>query len=108
MYKIMENNQIIDVIKDIKFVKYLPRSKRMISVDERQANGCLSSDENEVYHIYGRPYLFSEPKRTIKYVAIDEEEYLTLTTQMQKNQELVNRIYYLEQKLLALEKLLQG
>jgi hypothetical protein len=35
MYKILENNQIIDVMKTIKFVKYLPRSKRIITVDEK-------------------------------------------------------------------------
>lgn len=108
MYKIIENNQIIDVVKDIKFIKYLPRSKRMISVDERQANGCLSSDENEVYHIFGRPNVFTEPKRTVRYVAINEEEYNTLTTQMKENQELINKVQYLEQKLLELEKLLRG
>ena len=108
MYKIIENNQIIDVVKDIKFIKYLPRSKRMISVDERQADGCLSSDENEVYHIFGRPNVFTEPKRTVRYVAIDEEEYNTLTIQMKENQELINKVQYLEQKLLELEKLLRG
>ena len=108
MYKIIENNQIIDVVKDIKFIKYLPRSKRMISVDERQANGCLSSDENEVYHIFGRPNPFEESKRTVRYVAIDKEEYSALTTQMKENQELINKVQYLEQKLLELEKLLRG
>lgn len=108
MYKIIENNQIIDVVKDIKFVKYLPRSGRMISVDERQANGCLSSDENEVYHIFGKPNSFGDPKRTVRYVAIDEQEYNVLTTQLKENQELVNKVHYLEQKLLELEKLLRG
>lgn len=108
MYKIIENNQIIDVVKDIKFVKYLPRSGRMISVDERQANGCLSSNENEVYHIFGKPNTFDQPKRTVKYITIDEQEYNELTTQLKENQELVNRVHYLEQKLLELEKLLRG
>jgi hypothetical protein len=96
MYKIIENNQIIDVIKDIKFVKYLPQSGRMISVDERQANGCLSSNENEVYHIFGRPNPFNEYKRTVKYIAINEQEYNELTTQLKENQELINKVYYLE------------
>lgn len=108
MYKIIEHNQIIDVVKELKFIKYLPRSKRMISVDERQANGCLSSDESEVYHISGKPNPFGEPKHTVSYIAIDEEEYNALTTQMKENQELVNKVQYLEQKLLELEKLLKS
>jgi hypothetical protein len=35
MYKIIENNQIIDVMDMVKYVKYLPRSKRIITVDEK-------------------------------------------------------------------------
>lgn len=96
MYKIMENNQIIDVMKEIKFVKYLPSSKRSISVDERQANGCLSSNCDEVYHIYGTPNTFADKKRTVKIEEIDAEEYNTLTTQLKENQRLEKRVAELE------------
>jgi hypothetical protein len=33
MFKIIENNQIIDVVENLKFVKCLPKSKRIICVD---------------------------------------------------------------------------
>ena len=108
MYKIIENNQIIDVIESMKFVKYLPRSKKIIAVDEKQANGCVSSNGDEIYHLLGTPYTFDTQKRTVKYVSIDEEEYKTLTTQLKENQELINKVHYLEQKLLELERLLKG
>ena len=62
MFKIIENGQIIDVVESLKFVKCLPRSKKMILVDERQANGIMASNGNEVYHIYGTPYTFEEGK----------------------------------------------
>ena len=106
MYKIIKNNQIIDVMPEIKFIKYLPRSKRTIAVDERQANGCLSSSGDEIYHIYGTPYTFEDAKQTITFVQIDEEEYNQLTAQLKENQELTNRVQYLEQRLLELERLL--
>ena len=96
MYKIMENNQIIEVMKEIKFVKYLPSSKRSISVDERQANGCLSSNYDEVYHIYGTPNTFADKKRTVKIEEIDAEEYNALTTQLKENQRLEKRVAELE------------
>lgn len=106
MYKIIENNQIIDVMQSIKFVKYLPRSKKIIAVDEKQANGCVSSDEDEIYHLLGTPDNFAEAHKTVRYERISAEEYERLTQQLKDNQELENRIKYLEEKLLELTKLL--
>lgn len=107
MYKIIENNQIIDVMESMKFVKYLPRSKKIIAVDEKQANGCVSSNGDEIYHLLGTPYTFAEARKTVRYERIDAEEYERLTQQMKENQELENRVKYLEEKLLELTKLLE-
>ena len=106
MYKILENNQIIDVMESMKFVKYLPRSKKIIAVDEKQANGCVSSSGNEIYHLLGTPYNFAETRKTVRYEPISAEEYERLTHQLKNNQELENRVKYLEEKLLELTKLL--
>lgn len=106
MYKILENNQIIDVVESMKFVKYLPRSKRAIAVDEKQANGCVSSNGNEIYHLLGTPYTFAEARKTVRYERIDAEEYERLMQQLKENQELEQRVKYLEDKLLELTKLL--
>ena len=106
MYKIIENNQIIDVMDSIKFVKYLPRSKKIITVDEKQANGCVSSNGDEIYHLLGTPYNFAETCKTVRYERISAEEYERLTHQLKNNQELENRVKYLEEKLLELTKLL--
>ena len=35
MYKIIENNQIIDVMETLRFVKYLPKTQRSIEIGER-------------------------------------------------------------------------
>ena len=107
MYKILENNQIIDVVESMKFVKYLPRSKKTITVDEKQANGCISSNGDEIYHLLGTPYNFAEARKTVRYERIDAEEYERLTQQVKENQELENRVKYLEEKLLELTKLLE-
>lgn len=107
MYKILENNQIIDVVESMKFVKYLPRSKKTIAVDEKQANGCISSNGDEIYHLLGTPYNFAETRKTVRYERIDAEEYERLTQQVKENQELENRVKYLEEKLLELTKLLE-
>ena len=96
MYKIIENNQIIDVVEDIKFVKFLPKSKRAITVGEKEANGVLSSNNSTIYHIYGTPNTFDEEKKEITYQEIDLEEFERLTQQMKVNQSLEKRLADLE------------
>lgn len=108
MFKILENNQIIDVVESMKFVKYLPRSKKIIAVDEKQANGCVSSNGDEIYHLLGTPYNFAEARKTVRYERISAEEYERLTQQVKANQELENRVKWLEQQLLELTQLLKG
>lgn len=106
MYKILENNQIIDVMESMKFIKYLPRSKKIIAVDEKQANGCISSNGDEIYHLLGTPYNFAEARKTVRYERIEAEEYERLTQQVKNNQTLENRVKFLEEKLLQLTRLL--
>lgn len=100
MYKIIENNQIIDVMETISFVKYLPNSKRSVLIDERQANGILSSDKSTIYHISGSKNVFPEGTKTVYYIKINKEEYDRLTTQLKENQQLSERVKELE-KLVA-------
>lgn len=106
MYKILENNQIIDVMESMKFIKYLPRSKKIIAVDEKQANGCISSNGDEIYHLLGTPYNFAGARKTVRYERIDAEEYERLTKQVKNNQMLESRVKLLEEKLLELTHLL--
>lgn len=96
MYKVIENNQIIDVLEEAQFIKYLPKSKKQILVDERQANGVVSSNGNEVYHLLNTPYTFAESKRTVSLVQIGEEEYNNLTCQLKENERLEKRVEELE------------
>ena len=108
MYKIIENNQIIDVVEELQFVKCLVKSKRLISVDERQANGVMSSDGSKVYHISGTPDTLTEAKHNILYVKIDKEEYDRLTTQVQNTNELTAQVANLEKMILELKSQLKG
>ena len=96
MFKIIENNQIIDVVEKLKYVKCLPRTKKIICVDERQANGIMASNDNDVYHIYGTPYTFENAIRTVHFEEIGAEEYERLTQQVKKNEKLEARVRELE------------
>lgn len=65
---------------NIHYVKYLPKTKKSIMVDRNQANGVISSDGSEIYHIFDTKYNFPDKKKSVKVIPIDEEEYLKLTT----------------------------
>lgn len=108
MYKIIENNQIIDVIDNIQFVKCLPQSQKIIAVDKRQANGIVSSDGDTIYHILGTPNVSNGFKHSVTYIEIEEEEYLKLTTQMKENYTLEKKVEELEQMILSLKQIIEG
>lgn len=96
MFKIIENGQIIDVVENLKFVKCLPRTKKIVCVDERQANGIMASNGNDVYHIYGTRHTFDKEVRTVFYEKIEAEEFERLTNQVRQNEKLEARVRELE------------
>ena len=96
MYKILHNNQIIDVMEDVRYVKCLPKSQKLIAVDKAQANAVVSSDGDTIYHILGTKNTFNTEKLSVQIIEITEEEYKELTTQIKKQEDLNNRINELE------------
>lgn len=108
MYKIIYNNQILDVLDQIQYVKYLPKTKYTILVDERQANGVISSNGSEIYHILGTKNTFADKKKSVQIEEIDKEEYDRLTTQVAKNNELIDKVKNLEDIVMSLQKLIEG
>lgn len=107
MYKIIENGQIIDVLETLQFVKCLPKTQKTIIVDERQANGIMSSNGNEIYHLVNMPNTFCDHKKSVTFIKIDEEEYNRLTTQLKDNARLEKRVEELERIIRELYQKLQ-
>ena len=107
-YKILHNNQIIDVLENIRYVKCLPRTQKIIEVEKSQANGIVSSNGDTIYHIYGTKNTFKEKKLDVFYEEINEDEYLNLTTQIQKNEDLETRIINLENIIKSLQSIIEG
>jgi hypothetical protein len=103
----MNGHQVIDVVENIKFIKCLPRTKKIILVDFKQANGVISSNNDEIYHLYGTPNTFEDEKKTVSIQEITFEEYKTLTSQIQSNELLENRVKELEDIIREMYKTLQ-
>ena len=58
MFKVIEKGQIIDVLENLKFVKCLPRTKKIICVDERQANGIMASNGNDIQNLSDSYFIY--------------------------------------------------
>lgn len=74
MYKIIYQNIIIDVMKMIKYCKYLQRANRTLLCDKTSANCIVSSDGSQVYHLVGTPSM-PEGYKSVEIVQIDKAEY---------------------------------
>lgn len=49
MYKLMNGDLVIDILRKVRYVRYLPRSKRWVGTDGLSANGVMSSDGSRIY-----------------------------------------------------------
>lgn len=74
MYKIIYQNMIIDVMKKLKYCKYVRIANRTLLCDKTSANCIVSSNGEQVYHIKGTLAVPTNYK-TVEIVEIDKEEY---------------------------------
>lgn len=105
-YKILHNNQIVDVLENIRYVKCLPRTQKVIEVEKSQANGIVSSNGDTIYHLFNTKNTFKEEKLSVVVEEITEEEFLKLTTQLINRNDLQLRIQNLENLVQNLQELL--
>ena len=75
MYKVIHNNIVIDVLKSIKYLRYLPKSKRVVSTDRTSAHCILASDGKQRYHVQCMPYPDGSDYKTVTLVKIEQKEY---------------------------------
>ena len=103
MYKVMCNNMVIDLLKEIQYVRYMKNSKRWIGTDSQSANGVIGSDRNTVYHIQGRKCVCPEELKKVEIYEIGLEEYTALETQFaiqrKENEDLRNELRALKSQL---------
>lgn len=92
MIKIINNNLVIDLCSQERYLKYLPYQKRFVEVKKYLANAVLGSDNNTVYHLFGTPYNFPEEIKTVEIYEITQEEYdkLQATSILQNSKETID------------------
>ena len=86
-YKIMSNNMVVDLLTEVRWVRYLPNSKRLVGTDSQSANGIMGSDNETVYHLVGRPNTFAAEVKSVEIVRIDAKEFDSLQIQFSIQQQ---------------------
>ena len=87
MYKIVYDNIVIDLLENIKYAKYLIKSKRTVITDKTSANCIIGSNNKDRYHIKGVPYPEGCNFKTVSIIPIDNIEYEKLKNELSKKKE---------------------
>ena len=112
MYKAMKNDIVVDILKDLYYVRYLPKAKRWVGTDAQSAHGIMSSDKSVIYHMAGRAHTCPDHIETIDLVEIDQREYdelaETFAVHRKETEDLRNEIGVLKNQLEEQNSLLQA
>lgn len=74
-YKVLKNNKVIDVLDHLTFVKYQEKHGIMLLCDMLNAQGVISSDEKNVWHVAGMNNIPVDGYETVRLIEIDKHEY---------------------------------
>lgn len=78
-YKLLSYDRVVDVGENPVYVRWQQRNGIFIPVSgAEKANGILSQDGSEIYHISGRPEIPAGGHASVVLVEIPEEEYAAL------------------------------
>lgn len=102
-YKLMNGNMVVDLLREVRYVRYLPKQKRIVATDSQSANGVMGSDNETVYHLIGKPYTFDGELKSVQVMQITEAEFDRLSTEYalarQENENLHAEVANLKEQL---------
>lgn len=112
-YKLVSNGIVVDVLRQLKYVQYLPLANRWVLTNYQYAQGVLGSDDNTVYLLDGRQtqYAAKELKR-VAAQSITEQQYQQYQEEIglraKEREELNDRINSLEEIVAKQNSLLEA
>ena len=77
-YKVIKDNEVIDILTEIFYLKYQSKHNVLVFCDENEAQAILSSDKETVWHektLYRMPV---DGYDTVRLEKIDKKEYYQL------------------------------
>lgn len=78
MYKVIYNGIVIDVLKTVRYGKYVPATKRVVATDPSSANCVVASNLKDRYLLKGVPIPDGCDYKVVSLVPISNEEYYSL------------------------------
>lgn len=81
-YKIILNDGVVDAQESLKYVRWNDAEKSLSPCDRDEANGIISSDELNVWHLDGFPAFSKGTYTTVTAVEITEDEYSNLLNEL--------------------------
>lgn len=100
MFKIVYENIIIDLVKELKYARFLPKSGHTPMTDITSANCIIASNNKDKYHLKGMPYPEGSGFRTVSAIKISDTEYEQLSAQLklQNSTAINNGLHLMRQK----------
>ncbi len=77
-YKVLKNNKVIDVLRNLTYLKYQPKNKIMVLCGINEAQAILSSDGSTIWHEKSLYELPVSGYETVEAIEIDDFEYKQL------------------------------
>ena len=88
-YKVAYNQEIIDVLDNIQYVKYQPRNKMLILSDQFNGSVGLCSSNGEIYRLAEQPETIGfDINKVVKLIEIEEDEYEILKEALGLNEKI--------------------
>ena len=75
MYKIIKNNQVIDLLETLTYVQMFPTNYNVVRCGLKEAQGIMSSDKKTIWHLQGFYDFPIDKYETVEAVKISKEEY---------------------------------
>lgn len=77
-YKLIKDNKVIDVIEKLVYIKLSPKSGKILLCPQSEAQGILSSDGKNIWHLQGFYDFPTDEYETASAIKISKEEYSQL------------------------------
>ena len=78
-YKIVYDGCVVDVMETLSYITQNEKNHGIIgTTNQEKANGILSSDGSEIWHIDGTKNFVGYDFKTVSVVEIEKDEYLTI------------------------------
>ena len=74
-YKVIKNHDVIDVLDSLRYCRYQLKHKVLLTCEEKDAHGILSSDGEYAYHIAGCMNFPVDIFDTVTLEPISKQEY---------------------------------